>query len=904
MDDFGFLGNSDISAIDDLYLKYREDKSAVDPGWAKFFEGFEFARKAYPEKGEVPEAVQKEFRVLNLINGYRTRGHLFTKTNPVRKRRQYRPTLDIENFGLEQADLAKEFEAGEEIGIGKAKLSDIIAQLQKTYCRSVGAEYMYIRVPKIVNWLKEKMEKSTNQRDFTVEEKTHMVNKLTEAVIFEKFLGKKFVGQKRFSLEGAETLIPALDEAIEAGADLGVESFVLGMSHRGRLNVLANILRKDHRKMFAEFEESDYKDLNPFEGDVKYHLGYSSDTKTEKGKKVHLSLSPNPSHLEAVAPVAEGIARAKIDLKYKSDNNKVVPIIIHGDAAIAGQGVVYEVLQMSRLDGYQTGGSIHIVVNNQIGFTTDYLDARSSTYCTDVGKVTLAPIFHVNGDDVEALVYTMSLAMEFRQTFHRDVFIDLLCYRKHGHNEGDEPRFTQPLLYKIIAKHPNPLQIYTGKLVEDGLLDASIVEQMESEFNKLLQAMLDEARTEGVPLEQDFFKKEWAGIRSARDSDFDRSPGTGVGRKQLLRIAEKINTVPKGVKVFRKMEKIMADRRKMVSANKLDWGMCELLAYGTLLEEGHLVRFSGQDSERGTFSHRHAVLKVEDSEDEYTPLCHISDKQAGFYIYNSLLSEYAVLGFEYGYALANPNGLTIWEAQFGDFANGAQIIADQFISSAEEKWLKHNGIILLLPHGYEGMGAEHSSARVERWLQLCAKNNMQVVNCSTPANFFHALRRQLKRPFRKPLIVMTPKKLLRYPRCVSSLDDLSKGGFQEVIDEDATKPENVKSVVFCNGKFYYDLLEEREKRKGKGPALVRIEQLYPMPLKQLKRIVRKYKHADSWVWAQEEPENMGGWSYYKLHFTEVPLVLKSPPANPACATGSHIKHEQRHRQVIESVFNT
>ncbi len=903
MDELDYLGSADISVIEDLYRQYLQDKHSVDPSWGRFFEGFEFARKNYDTDEEIPENVRKEFRVINLINAYRTRGHLFTKTNPVRKRRQYKPTLDLENYGLEEADLDTEFHAGSEIGIGKAKLSAILEHLQKTYCQSIGVEYMYIRVPKMVEWLKQKMESSRNSRPFTEEEKTHIVNKLTEAVVFEKFLGKKFVGQKRFSLEGAETLIPAMDQVIETGADLGVETFVIGMAHRGRLNVLTNILKKDYKKLFAEFEDNEFLEENPFEGDVKYHLGYSSDITTQNGKIVHLTLSPNPSHLEAVDPVVEGIARAKIDMKYNGDHDKVVPILIHGDAAIAGQGVVYEVVQMSRLKGYETGGTIHIVINNQIGFTTDYLDGRSSTYCTDVGKVTLSPIFHVNGDDVEALVYTVALAMEFRQTFHRDVFIDLLCYRRHGHNEGDEPRFTQPLLYKIIAGHPNPLQIYTSKLIEEGYLDQGLLEHMEKAFRDLLQSMLDEVRQKGVGLEHNFLLSDWKGIRPATGRDFERSPKTAVPKTTLKRIANKINIVPEDIRLFRKMAKILEDRRQMIRENRLDWGMCELLAYGTLLEEGHLVRFSGQDSKRGTFSHRHAVLKIEDSEEEYTPLSHISEHQAPFYIYNSLLSEYAVLGFEYGYSLANPHGLTIWEAQFGDFFNGAQIVVDQFISCAEEKWRRFSGITLLLPHGYEGMGAEHSSARIERWLQMGANNNMQLVNCTTPANFFHVLRRQLKRKFRKPLIVFTPKKLLRYPRCVSTLEELASGGFQEVFNDPEADPGKTRTVVFCSGKFYYDLLEEREKRNLREPALIRIEQLYPLPYKQLQAVIARYGRAKRWIWAQEEPANMGAWSYYQMHFRDVPLELFSPPASPATATGSHARHMQRHQKVINDIFN-
>jgi 2-oxoglutarate dehydrogenase E1 component len=900
MDKFSYLGNADVSSIEALYQQYLKDSTSVDEGWMKFFEGFEFARKNYEETGEVPENVRKEFNVINLINGYRSRGHLFTQTNPVRERRKYSPTLDIENFGLGQGDLETVFQAGAEIGLGPAKLKDIIGHLQQTYCRSIGAEYMYIRTPEVIKWLQEKMEGSKNTPRFTIDEKKTILNKLNQAVVFESFLHTKFVGQKRFSLEGAETVIPAMDTIVEKGAELGIDDFVIGMAHRGRLNVLANILNKTYKDIFTEFEGRGTED-SLFDGDVKYHMGYSSDQKTNKGKQIHLSLTPNPSHLEAVDPVVEGIARAKIDNIHKGNNEKVCSILIHGDAALAGQGIVYEVLQMSQLDGYKTGGTIHLVINNQVGFTTNYYDARSSTYCTDVAKVVLSPVFHVNGDDVEAVVFTCQMAMEFRQKFKRDVFIDVLCYRKYGHNEGDEPRFTQPVLYKAIAKHPNPREIYTEKLSQQGEIEASLAKEMEKGFKGLLQEKLDEAKQAEKAKITSFLEGSWKGLKMADKESFEKSPETGVDKKIFLDIARKIVELPKDRKFFNKIEKLFADRRAMIDNDNYDWAMGELMAYATLLIEGHNVRFTGQDVERGTFSHRHAVVKVEDSEEEYTPLNYISDKQGRLEIYNSLLSEYGVLGFEFGYAMASPNTLTIWEAQFGDFFNGAQIIIDQFLTSAEYKWRRMNGLVILLPHGYEGQGPEHSSARVERWLQQCAENNMQVVNATTPANMFHVLRRQIKRDFRKPLIVFTPKKLLRYPSCVSGADAFTNGNFWEVID-DTIDPKNVKRIAFCTGKIYYDLVEQREKIGADDIAIIRIEQLYPLPHTMMKGLIAKYKDAKEYMWVQEEPENMGAWSHMLRHFRDVQLKYVGRHESASPATGFSKIHEVQQKAIIEKVF--
>lgn len=905
MNQLSYLNNANSAYIEALYESYKQDNQSVDFGWQKFFEGFELGRSgdAVQVTAETLEHFLKEINVLNLINGYRTRGHLFTKTNPVRERRHYYPGKELSTFGLSDADLDTVFQAGTELGIGPAKLRDIVAFVEQTYCQSIGAEYKYIRNPEKIKWFEERMETARNTPNLSPDEKKRILYKLNQAVVFENFLGTKFLGQKRFSLEGAETTIPALDAVIEKGAELGIEEFIIGMAHRGRLNVLANIMNKTYSDIFSEFEGKNY-DLNePFGGDVKYHLGYSTDIQTAAGKNVHLSLSPNPSHLEAVDPVVEGMVRAKIDAKYAGDHRKIAPILIHGDASVAGQGIVYEVLQMAKLDGYQTGGTIHLVINNQIGFTTNFKDARSSTYCTDIGKVTLSPVFHVNGDDVEALVYAIRLAMEYRQAFHNDVFIDILCYRRYGHNESDEPRFTQPLLYKAIEKHPNPREIYIQKLLAQGDIDANLAKEMEKDFRGMLQERLNEVKSaeKSTSKTTPLFEGSWKNLRFATDEDFVKSPETGVSKKTLQAIGSTITSLPKDKKFLKKIEKLFDERAKMMAnGTGLDWAMGELLAYGSLLSEGHPVRISGQDVERGTFSHRHAVVKLEDSEQEYTPLEHVSDK-AQFSIYNSHLSEYGVLGFEYGYAMARPQGLTIWEAQFGDFFNGAQIIIDQFIASAETKWRRSNGLVMLLPHGYEGQGPEHSSARIERFLELCAENNMQVINCTTPANQFHALRRQLKRDFRKPLVAFTPKSLLRHPQCVSSLDELTKGNFQELIDDNFVKASGVKRVLLCSGKIYYDLLAKQQEEQRKDVAIVRMEQLYPLPVEQLHAVLAKYKGAEL-VWVQEEPRNMGAWPFVLRQLRELNLDIISRKESSSPATGYNKQHLSQQQYIVNTAF--
>lgn len=902
MDKYSYLSNVDGAVVDDMYQQYLQDPDSVETGWQKFFEGFEFARINYSDSGVVPEQFAKEFKVLELINGYRTRGHLFTKTNPVRERRSYSPTLAIENFGLDSKDLETVFEAGSELGINAAKLKDIVAHLEQTYCQSIGVEYVFIRKPDKVEWLQKRMELVKNTPNCSIEEKKEFLVKLNQATVFEQFLGKKFIGQKRFSIEGAETLIAGLDTIIEHGADEhGIKDIVIGMAHRGRLNVLANTLNKTYRDIFSEFEGKDYEDFR-VEGDVKYHMGYNSEVVTNRKKKIKLTLVPNPSHLECVDGLVEGVARAISDEDHSEDRSKVVPILIHGDAAIAGQGIVYEVVQMAGLKGYSTGGTVHIVINNQVGFTTNYLDARSSTYCTDVAKVTHSPVFHVNGDDVEALAYVMKLALDWRQRYGKDVFIDILCYRKHGHNEGDEPKFTQPLLYKAISTHPDPRTIYIKKLQEGGVIEADLAKEMESQFSEMLDQRLGESKEIEKASITPFMANRWEGFNRPSLDVFDYSPETGVPKKTLLSIAEKLTEIPAGKRFFRKLERILKDRKRMVEVDKLDWGMAELMAYGSILNDGDPIRFSGQDVERGTFSHRHAVVKVEDSEEEYVHLNNISKKQAKFEIYNSLLSEYAVLGFEYGYGLTLPNTLTIWEAQFGDFVNGAQVILDQYLCAAEEKWNAMNGIVLLLPHGYEGMGAEHSSGRMERFLSLCADGNMIVANCTTPANFFHILRRQLAYDFRRPLIMFTPKSLLRHPQCVSSMDELVNGKFQELIDDDYVKAAEVNKVIFCQGKIYYDLLAKQQELKATDIAIVRIEQLHPLPEKQILTVLDKYSNAKEHLWVQEEPENMGAWPNMVMYFPQVRLNGISRPASGAPATGSSKRSAAQQKDIVERAF--
>ncbi|MGJ8731547.1 MAG: 2-oxoglutarate dehydrogenase E1 component, partial [Cellulophaga sp.] len=852
----------------------------------------------------MPQSLQKEFKVIKLIDGYRSRGHLFTKTNPVRERRKYTPTLELDNFGLSNEDLSTVFTAGEILGIGAVSLDEIIKHLKSIYCDAIGVEYMYIRKPERVEWIQSWLNVNDNHPRFSADRKKHILKKLNQAVSFESFLHTKYVGQKRFSVEGNESLIPALDAVVERAAEMGVEQFVMGMAHRGRLNVLTNIFGKAAKDIFSEFDGKDYEQ-EIFDGDVKYHLGWTSERKASNGNKIKMNIAPNPSHLETVGAVVEGIARAKQDAHFPEDFSKVLPIVVHGDAAIAGQGLVYEVVQMANLDGYKTNGTIHIVVNNQIGFTTNYLDARSSTYCTDVAKVTLSPVLHVNADDAEAVVHASLFALEYRMRFNRDVFIDLLGYRKYGHNEGDEPRFTQPKLYKAISKHDNSRDIYAERLLSEGVIEKGFVKELEKEYKASLEEELEDSRKEDKTIITPFMADEWKGFDSVREWEMMKSVDTTFDKDKLTEIAKVITELPGDKKFLRKVEKLVKDRKKMFfETDKLDWAMGELLAYGTLLQEGFGVRMSGQDVERGTFSHRHAVMKVEESEEEIILLNHLSKEQANFQIYNSLLSEYGVVGFDYGYAMASPKTLTIWEAQFGDFSNGAQIMLDQYISAAEDKWKLQNGLVMLLPHGYEGQGAEHSSARMERYLQLCARDNMFIADVSTPAQMFHILRRQMKVNFRKPLIIFTPKSLLRHPKAVSTVEELATGTFQEVIDDTTVNVSKVKSLVFCTGKFYYDLLAEKEAQDRDDVALVRVEQLFPLPAEKMNEIIAKYTNADDVVWAQEEPRNMGAWSHIMMHFANAnKLRVASRRFYASPAAGSAVRSKRRHQQVIDYVFD-
>ncbi|WP_213520886.1 2-oxoglutarate dehydrogenase E1 component [Nonlabens sp.] len=922
MDKFSFLNAAHTAYFAQLYDEYLINPDQVEPSWRAFFQGFDFGMESAHEGDLVvehegasvgiPENLQKEFQVVKLIDAYRSRGHLFTKTNPVRERRNYEPKLELVNFGLSDSDLDTLFKSGELIDLGRTSLRNIVAHLNKVYCESIGVEYMYIRKPDEVKWIQNWLHKNDNHPTFTNDQKIQILKKLNEAVSFETFLHTKYVGQKRFSLEGNESLIPALDALIENAADKGVDQFVLGMAHRGRLNVLTNIFGKPVKDIFSEFDGKDYEQ-DIFDGDVKYHLGYTSKRKTDNGNDININIVPNPSHLEAVGAVVEGIARAKQDRHTPENFSKVLPIIVHGDAAIAGQGIVYEVVQMAQLDAYKTAGTIHLVVNNQVGFTTNYLDARSSTYCTDVAKVTLSPVLHVNADDAEAVVHAMNFALDYRMEFGRDVFIDLLGYRKYGHNEGDEPRFTQPQLYKAIAKQKNPCDIYADRLLQEGVINNSKVKELESQYKNRLEEELVTSRQMENTLITPFMQDEWEGFEQATEVEMMKKVATGVDRATLEKITKTISQLPKGETFIRKVKKIIESRQAMFDDDILDWAMGEHLAYGSLMMEGFDVRMSGQDVERGTFSHRHAVVKSENHENEFILHNHIDGVKGHMDIYNSHLSEYGVVGFEYGYALARPNTLTIWEAQFGDFSNGAQIMMDQYISAGEDKWKNQNGLVKLLPHGYEGQGAEHSSARIERYLQLCAKDNMFMANCTTPANLFHLLRRQMLVNYRKPLVVFTPKSLLRSPRAVSKVSELEKGSFQEVIDVDTSTKlsasgesafAKAKTLVFVSGKFYYDLLEYREEHDRTDVALVRLEQLFPLPVEQMQEIIKKYGSKDV-VWAQEEPRNMGAYSHLMLHMPETRtwrVCSRSMYAAPA--SGSSTRSKRRQARIIEDVFNT
>jgi len=893
MHQFSFLTASDAVAIEALYHQYNNDPASVDLQWARFFEGFDFAASGAGSKG----GDARDVKVALLMEGYRSRAHLVSKTNPIRPRKDRNPGLALEDFELSEADLDTGYAV-----TGGVALRDALTRLQRIYCGSIGIEFQHIREKEIRDWCKDYFEQRPEDYGFDLEKKKRILGKLNEAVVFEHFLHKKFVGQKRFSLEGGENTIPALDAILRRGGELGVEAVAIGMAHRGRLNVLANILGKTYEYIFNEFEGIKDPDLSFGDGDVKYHLGFASQFAWAEGQELHLDLVPNPSHLEAVDPVLEGFVRAKCDMLYNKDYRKILPVLIHGDAALAGQGVPSEVAQMSGLKGYLTGGTLHFVINNQIGFTTDFDDARTSDYCTSVALGLGCPVLHVNGDDAEAVVFAVEMAVAFRQKFGRDIYVDMLCYRRHGHNESDEPKFTQPTLYGLIENHPDPRRVYSNRLELSGQVTADLAVEMEEKFKALLQDRLNKVKQNEVQYTLQPLEKEWQVMRKSSYEDFNASPQTAVSQENLAMVVKALTTVPDDFQVLRKVDKLMKERQSAFEQGQINWALAELLAYGSLLLEGRKVRISGQDVVRGTFSHRHAAARDERNNALHVFLNHIAPgEQGAFSIYNSLLSEYAVLGFEYGYSMASPNALVVWEAQFGDFSNGAQTIIDQFLSSGESKWRRMSGLVLLLPHGYEGQGPEHSSARPERFLQLAAEMNMVVANCTSPANFFHLLRRQQAWAFRKPLVVMTPKALLRHPACVSSLNELTQGGFQEIIDDPHADPRKIRRVLFCTGKIYYDLLAYSQENQRKDVAIVRFEQLYPMPEPQLDAVYLRYPKAE-FYWVQEEPKNMGAWTYMLRFEQNRSLKLISRKSSASPATGYAKVHEREQQGLVQQAF--
>ncbi|ULQ50592.1 2-oxoglutarate dehydrogenase E1 component [Flavihumibacter fluvii] len=912
MKDFSYITNSSPAAIEALYQDFVKDPASVDPEYRKFFEGFDFAVGHISTNGQAVSApvlpsdldIKKEISAYRLILGYRNKGHLLARTNPIRTRKDRGANIDLEFYGFSSDDLDKQFYAGTRLGMGPATLRSILDKLEKVYANHVGIEFKYISNQAKVDFLTNAMEKEFDT-PLPIEKKKRILEKLNQGVMFEKFLHTKYIGQKRFSLEGGETTIAALDAIINTAAALEVQEVVIGMAHRGRLNILANILGKTYENIFSEFEGTQVMDQTMGSGDVKYHMGYSSDVTTAEGKTVHLKLCPNPSHLEAVDPVVVGFARAKADVMYDSEYDKILPILIHGDASIAGQGIVYEVLQMSNLEGYYTGGTIHFVINNQIGFTTDFDDARSSDYCTSLAATVQAPVFHVNGDDAEAVIKCVEIATRYRQAFNSDIFIDMVCYRRHGHNEGDDPKFTQPHLYSLIEKHQNPREVYTHYLLENGEADArQMAQDMEKKFWADLQERLDEIKQNPLPYKYQPPELAWKSLRRSVENDFDQSPDTAISAADFDKLFNSIMQWPEDFKPLRKVEKILQDKLKIFNEeNKLDWATGELMAYGSLLLDGKDVRMSGQDVRRGTFSHRHAVLRDEESDAAYNRLSRIEGATGKFRIYNSLLSEYGVLGFEYGYAMANPSGLVLWEAQFGDFCNGAQTMIDQFIAAGEQKWNRMNGVVMLLPHGYEGQGPEHSSARLERFLQLCAEQNMVITNITTSANFFHALRRQLAWPFRKPMINFSPKANLRLPETFSLKEEFITGNFKEVIDDKfVTDAASVKKVLFCSGKVYFDLAARQQKDQVKDVAIIRVEQLYPLPQKQLDVLYRKYNKA-TWFWVQEEPLNMGAASFLKMNLGTINFGVISRQPSASTATGYAKVHVQEQSEIIDTAFS-
>ena len=970
-----FLYGANASYIEELHARYEKDPNSVDAEWQAFFGALKDDKQAVEKaargpswekpnwpihangelisaldgnwaqvekavgdkikakaqtkgaeisQADVQQATRDSVRAIMLIRAYRVRGHLHAKLDPLGiNPRPSDEELHPSHYGFTEADWDRKIFLDNVLGLEFGTIREIVAILERTYCQTLGVEFMHISDPVEKAWIQERIEGPDKEISFTKEGKRAILNKLVEAEGFEKFLDLKYTGTKRFGLDGGESLIPALEQIIKRGGNLGVKEIVLGMAHRGRLNVLTQVMGKPHRALFHEFKGGSFApDDVEGSGDVKYHLGASSD-RTFDGNNVHLSLTANPSHLEIVDPVVLGKVRAKQDQHGCSPDNRtvVMPLLIHGDAAFAGQGVVAECLGLSGLRGHRTGGSIHFIINNQIGFTTDPRFSRSSPYPSDVAKMVEAPIFHVNGDDPEAVVFAAKVATEYRQRFQKPVVIDMFCYRRFGHNEGDEPSFTQPLMYRKIRQHPTITESYSKKLISEGVVTEADIEEMKNSWRSKLDAEFDIA-SNYKPNKADWLDGRWSGLKAVReDQDDPRRGQTGVSAETLKRIGDVLTSVPEGFNVHRTIQRFLDNRKKMMETGEgIDWAMAEALAFGSLLLEGHRVRLSGQDCERGTFSQRHSVLTDQENEERYTPLNHLSDSQARYEVINSMLSEEAVLGFEYGYTLSEPNALTLWEAQFGDFANGAQVVFDQFISSGERKWLRMSGLVCLLPHGYEGQGPEHSSARLERFLQMCAEDNMQVAYCSTPANYFHILRRQLKREFRKPLILMTPKSLLRHKRAVSPLSAISEGTyFHRVLADDAqrlsdgiklVKDDKIRRVVICTGKVYYDLYEEREKRGIDDVYLMRVEQLYPFPAKSLAAELARFKKADV-VWCQEEPKNMGSWTFVEPYLEWVLKTAGSKVDRPryvgraasaATATGLMSKHLAQLQAFLDEAF--
>lgn len=921
MDKFSYVANADVAAIESLYQQFQDDPDSVDASWRDFFKGFEFSQN-WSANGSAPSSstkqsddhIRKEIEVVHLIRGIRARGHMAANIDPLYETRKKDPSLELSDFNLSESDLDTIFEAGHEVFGRPATLREINDSLRKIYMGSIGFEYQFIRDRKIKGWFRRKVEKEFLQYTPTIPEKKRILKKLNEAAAFENFLHTKFLGKKRFSIEGGESTIPGLDAAINKGAEFGVEEVVIGMAHRGRLNVLTNIMQKPYEQVFNEFEEN-VPDQENSDGDVKYHMGYASQVLTTSGKRVSLKLMANPSHLEAVDPVVLGYARSRADAHFESEGrktndfddiyDKILPIVIHGDASLAGQGIVYEVIQMSNLPGYYVGGALHFIINNQVGFTTDNDDARSSLYSSDIAKILDTPILHVNGDDPEAVVFAMQLAVEFRNEFNRDIFIDMICYRKYGHNEADEPKFTQPKMYEIIKKQKNPRDIYMDQLMANGDADKSLAKQLKMSFDDNLQDLLAKVKQRQLPYEIPKLESDWKKLRRSKKEDFEKSPKTGITKKALQEIGAALAKVPEGFTPIKQIKKVLEERSQIFAGNKdFNWAAGELLAFGSILNDGKWVRMSGQDVERGTFSHRHSILHDVTNGERYNSLEHIKDGQGKFEIYNSLLSEYGVMGFEYGYAMANPNALVIWEAQFGDFVNGAQIMVDQFIAATESKWHTMNSLVLLLPHGYEGQGPEHSNARPERFLQLAAEENMYVCNCTTPANFFHMLRRQLALPFRKPCIHMSPKSMLRHPKAVSKLEDFTTGTtFKETYGDDYPDAKKTKRVILCSGKVYYDLLQKQQADKRKDIALLRVEQLHPFPKTQVEALIAQYPGAQT-IWVQEEPLNMGAWSFILREFPEIGIsdvIARKKSASPATGYSKHHTKEQDY--IINKAFD-